>query len=88
MSKHQDIAWLSGLVFIDRDFVKQADEEGLDKVFARCPYGDLSDDERATFAAAFKHPELREVVAAWWKAYDKAREAGDIPQVREVWYPY
>ncbi len=88
MSKHQDIAWLSGLVFIDRDFVKRADEEGLDKVFARCPYGDLTESERETFTAAFKHSELREVVATWWKAYDKAREAGEIPQTRAPWSPY
>lgn len=88
MAKHQDITWLSGLVFIDRNFVKRAEEEGLEKIFEQCPYGDLTESERETFAAAFKSKKLRKVVKKWWKVYDESREAGEVPEVRAVWSPY
>ena len=74
--KNQDIIWLAGQVFLWRDF---ADKE-LKSVFNECPYGDLTQEQQATFEAAFNHPRLRQVVEEWWAAYDKARDAGEIPQ--------
>ncbi len=85
---YQDIAWLAGLVFLDRHFVALVDEHGLETLAAECPYGDLATDEWATFTAAFNHPKLRQVVTLWWQEYDAAREAGEIPQPQEPWSPY
>ena len=81
----EDITWLAGQVFLWRDFVKETDERGLRAVFTACPYGDLHCKQRATFTAAFYHPRLREVVAQWWRVYDEARSAGEIPQAGD-WY--
>ena len=85
LKEHQDILWLAGQAFLSRDFVKEAEDKGLEAVFAMCPYGDLSGDEKTLFEAAFKHPRLREVVALWWKTYDEARASGDIPGVKAYW---
>lgn len=80
MSKeYQDIIWLAGQVFLSRDFVKTTDEKGLETLFAECPYGDLTDEQRAAFQAAFRNPRLRTVVEQWWEAYDQARAQGEIP---------
>jgi hypothetical protein len=80
MSKgFQDITWLAGQVFLFRDFVKEADEKGLDAVFKECPYGDLTGEQRAAFKAAFHNPRLRKVVEQWWATYDEARAADEIP---------
>jgi hypothetical protein len=87
MAKYQDIIWLAGLILLRRDFVKEADEKGLEAILKECPYGDLTGDQRATFEAAFRHPRLREEVERWWAAYDAARAAGEIPEVREYWEP-
>jgi hypothetical protein len=87
MSKgYQDIIWLAGRIFLRRDFVEQADEKGLDAIFAECPYGDLDDDQRAAFEAAFHSPRLRKVVEQWWVAYDEAQDAGEV-QPLGVWEP-
>lgn len=82
---HQDALWLAGQVFLWRDFVKEAEKKGLDEVFEMCPYGDLTEDEKALFAAAFKHPKLRAVVEQWWETYDAARESGALPEVKTYW---
>jgi len=80
MSKgYQDVTWLAGQVFLFRNFVKETDEKGLEALFAECPYGDLNDEQRAAFKAAFHNPRLRQVVEQWWATYDKAQDAGEIP---------
>ena len=79
LTGHQDILWLAGQVFLFRDFIKEADAQGLEAIFAQCPYGDLTDEEKATFTAAFNDPKLRKVVKKWWKTYDEGRETGAIP---------
>ncbi len=84
MSQYQDISWLAGQVFLYRDFVENAEEQGLETVFKACPYGDLTEDQKATFEAAFNNPDLREVVKRWWTAYDTARTAGAVPKA-EPW---
>jgi hypothetical protein len=78
--EYQDIIWLAGQVFLSRDFVKTTDERGLETLFAECPYGDLTDEQRAAFRAAFQNPRLRAVVEQWWGAYDRARADGEIPE--------
>lgn len=83
---HQDILWLAGQVFLSRDFVKEIETKGLDEIFAACPYGDLTADEKATFTAAFKDKKLRDIVARWWKTYDEERATGIVPQVGSFWY--
>ncbi len=79
--KHQDIIWLAGQVFLFRDFVDRAEGKGLDAVMDECPYGDLTEQERQAFKAAFENPRLREVVKQWWTAYDEARQAGELEGV-------
>jgi len=85
LKHHQDILWLAGHVLLSRDFVEEAEAKGLEAIFEQCPYGDLTEDEKEVFAAAFKHPDLRKVVRHWWHSYDEARSAGDIPRVRSYW---
>jgi hypothetical protein len=75
---YQDILWLAGQVFLVRDFVKTTDARSLETLLAECPYGDLSDEQRAGFQAAFHNPRLRQVVEQWWVAYDAARAAGEL----------
>ena len=86
LKDHQDILWLAGQVFLSRDFVKEAEASGLDAIFAQCPYGDLTEGEKATFKAAFEDKQLQKIVKRWWKVYDEEREAGVVPQVGEFWY--
>lgn len=82
---YQDILWASGQVFLFRDFVEFGDTWGLDAIFAACPYGDLDDGQRQTFAACFHSPRLREIVAQWWQVYDEERSTGKIPSVGVIW---
>ncbi|HOT90177.1 MAG TPA: hypothetical protein PLJ78_02335 [Anaerolineae bacterium] len=82
---HQDMLWLAGQVFLSRNFVKEAEEQGLDAIFAACPYGDLTEQEKAAFASAFEDKELRKVVKKWWKAYDEEREAGSVAKIGDFW---
>ncbi len=82
---HQDILWLAGQVFLSRDFVKEAEEMGLEAVFTLCPYGDLTEEEKATFTAAFEQKKLRKVVKKWWQQYDEGREEGAIPKAADFW---
>ena len=86
LKEHQDILWLAGQVFLCRDFVKEAAADGLDAIFKQCPYGDLTEDEKATFKAAFEDMRLRGLVEQWWKTYDKARADGAVPKAGEFWY--
>ena len=86
LKEHQDILWLTGQVFLSRDFVKEAEEKGLDAIFAACPYGDLTESEKATFKAAFENESLKKVVKKWWKAYDEQRKAGVVPKSGNYWY--
>ncbi len=77
---HQDILWLAGQVLLDRNFIQEAEEKGLDAIFKEAPYGDLTEEEKATFRAAFEEKELRQVVEKWWSKYDEKREIGILPQ--------
>ncbi len=82
---HQDILWLAGQVFLSRDFLQEADEKGLQAMFEACPYGDLTEQEKATFKSAFEDPKLRKLVKKWWKSYDEEREAGIVMKVGTYW---
>ena len=84
---HQDILWLAGQVFLSRNFVEEAEAKGLDAIFAACPYGDLTEAEKATFTAAFKDKKLRQIVEKWWKEYDEERETGIVPKAGQYWAP-
>ena len=81
----QDILWISGQVFLFRDFVANAEAQGLDAAFDSCPYGDLDARQRATFTACFHNPRLREVVAQWWAAYDEERAKDNVPSTGHYW---
>jgi hypothetical protein len=81
----QDIAHIAGLVFIKRGFVDQAAAR-TDAIKAECHFGDLTDDQLATFEACIHHPKLREIINQWWTTYDAARAAGEIPPVA-AWGP-
>lgn len=76
---HQDILWLSGQVFLSRHFIEEVEAQGLETIFAQCPYGDLTEEEKATFTAAFKDAKLHKLVEKWWKTYDEGRASGEIP---------
>ncbi|MEJ5309797.1 MAG: hypothetical protein WHX52_08500 [Anaerolineae bacterium] len=82
---HQDMLWLAGQVLLSRNFVKEAEERGLDAVFAACPYGDLTEQEKAAFGSAFENKELRKVVEQWWKVYDEEREKGAVVKAGMFW---
>lgn len=82
---HQDMLWLAGQVLLSRNFVKEAEEQGLDAVFAACPYGDLTEEEMAAFHSAFKDEQLQEVVERWWKVYNEGREEGRIKKIGPFW---
>lgn len=82
---HQDMLWLAGQVFLCRDFVKEVLTEGFEAIFAACPYGDLTEQEKVAFRSAFEDKPLQEVVERWWKVYDEEREAGRIRQAGNYW---
>lgn len=85
LKSHQDMLWLAGQVFLSRNFVKEVEAEGLEAIFAACPYGDLTEEERAAFRSAFEDKQLRKVVKKWWKAYDEEREAGIVLKAGKFW---
>ncbi len=82
---HQDMLWLTGQVLLSRNFVKEAEEQGLDAVFKACPYGDLTAEEKAAFQSAFEDGALRKVIKKWWKTYDEEREAGVVTKASSFW---
>jgi hypothetical protein len=82
---HQDMLWLAGQVLLSRNFVKEAEEQGLDAIFAACPYGDLTEQEKAAFSSAFEDKQLRKVVKRWWKVYDEERDTGVIVKAGNYW---
>lgn len=85
LKNHQDMLWLAGQVFLSRNFVKEVEVNGFDAVFAACPYGDLTEQEKTAFCSAFKNERLRQVVERWWQVYDEEREAGAIPKAGSFW---
>jgi len=85
LKKHQDILWLAGQVLLSRNFVAEAEADGLDSLFPLCPYGDLTAQEKATFRSAFESGRLRHVVEQWWNVYDEERQAGVVLQMKEYW---
>ncbi|HQE92703.1 MAG TPA: hypothetical protein PLH19_08045 [Anaerolineae bacterium] len=82
---HQDMLWLAGQVFLSRNFVKEVEAQGLEAVFATCPYGDLTEQEKAAFRSAFEDQQLQKVVKKWWKVYDEEREAGVVTKSGRYW---
>lgn len=87
MKGYDTMLWLAGKVFLDRDFVRKLDEEGLDKILLDCPYDDLSDDQRQTFLDTFNNQVMRALVALWWASYDELREMGVIAGTNSPWIP-
>jgi len=85
LTEHQDILWLAGQVLLSRDFIAEMEAHGLEHLFPLCPYGDLTEQEKVTYASAFKNARLRQVVEQWWTVYDEERQAGAIPQVTDYW---
>ncbi len=80
----QDITRLAGLIFLKRGFAEAAAKDP--QVFlAECVYGDLTKKQQATFEAALHNPTLKQAVKAWWKKYDAARAAGEVPKA-SPWY--
>jgi hypothetical protein len=84
---YQDITWLAGQVFLEREFVRTIEEQGFEAIYKTCPYGDLTSDQRATFEATFNDWRMRMLVRLWWIAYDYLRRRGKIPGVRGPWQP-
>ncbi|HOU14876.1 MAG TPA: hypothetical protein PKZ84_17345 [Anaerolineae bacterium] len=82
---HQDMLWLAGQVFLSRNFVQEAEAQGLETVFAACPYGDLTEEEKAAFLSAFKNKRLQHVVKSWWHIYDEERESGVVIKAGTFW---
>lgn len=85
LKKHQDILWLAGQVLLSRNFVAEAGAHGLDSLFLKCPYGDLTEQERAAFRSAFENVRLCAVIEQWWTVYDEERQAGTLLQAGEIW---
>jgi hypothetical protein len=85
LKEHQDILWLAGQVLLSRNFVAEVEVHGLERLFSRCPYGDLTEQEKATYASAFKNKRLRQVIEQWWAVYDEERQAGVISHVTDYW---
>ena len=52
--------------------------KGLEAIFAACPYGDLTEEEKAAFRDAFENKQLQKVVKRWWKVYDEEREKNRV----------
>jgi hypothetical protein len=82
---HQDMLWLAGQVFICRDFVSEVEAQGFEAIFAACPYGDLTEQEKAAFRSAFKDKKLRKVVDSWWKVYDEERATDKVVRAGNFW---
>ena len=82
---HQDMLWLAGQVFLYRDFVKEVKAAGFETIFAACPYGDLTEEEKAAFRSAFEDKQLQKVVERWWKVYDEEREEGRVRKAGNYW---
>jgi hypothetical protein len=85
LKNHQDMLWLAGQVFLCRDFVEEVEAQGFEVIFAACPYGDLTSQEKAAFRSAFENKQLRKVVESWWKVYDEEREEGGIVKAGNYW---
>jgi hypothetical protein len=85
LKKHQDILWLAGQVLLSRNFVTEVETHNLESIFALCPYGDLTEQEKTVFRSAFKDEKLRHVIEQWWAVYDEERQAGIVPQVEQLW---
>lgn len=85
LEKHQDILWLAGQVLLSRNFVAEAEAIGLEGFFLKCPYDDLTEQEKAAFRSAFADARLRQVIKQWWSVYDEERQTGAILQAAEIW---
>lgn len=84
---YQDIIWLAGRIFTDRQFMDRVEQDGFEAIYAQCPYGDLSDDQKKTFRDTFDRWEMRLLVRIWWVVYDHLRRHGKIAAASEPWRP-
>lgn len=75
---YQDILYFIGLTFGKRGLVEEVDSTGIEALFDKAPYGDLIEDQKAVFEAAFEHPLVRQHIAMWWVIYDHLKEIGNI----------
>jgi len=85
---YQDIIELTSLVFIQRHFLEDILEKGLDPLLEEIQAsGDLTAEQKATFEACIHNPRLQAVIKEWWTVYDEDRADGTIPAVRDPWVP-
>jgi hypothetical protein len=88
MPGYQDIIWLGGQVFENDEFVDRIENEGFDAIYAECPYGDLTNDQKARFEATFNRWEMKLIVRIWWVVYKHLRKHGKITgQLSAPWRP-
>lgn len=89
MKGYETINWLVAGVMLKRDFALKIEVCGLDQALEKCPYDDLTDEQRGTFEAAMKQPILKAIVRTWWLAYDNLRDSGAIPpaSTKSPWWP-
>ncbi len=83
---YQDILYLIGLTYGRRDLVEEVDNTGIEALFAKAPYGDLTEDQKATFEAAFEHSLVRQHIATWWVIYDHLQDTEVISPL-QFWDP-
>lgn len=84
---YQDIIWLAGKVFIDEGFVDTIEEEGFEAVYSKCPYGDLTGDQKQVFEDVFNRWEARLLVRIWWLVYRYLRKYRGVSAASSPWRP-
>lgn len=83
---------LAGRCLVQRGFAEKMAEQGA-KATAEALHdgdvGDLTDEQVAAMDAAAAQPRMREIIQAWWAAYDELREKGLIPDAatESPWLP-
>lgn len=84
---YYDILYLIGLAFGKRDLIEVVERiGGIDELFKKVPHGDLNEEQKAAYRAAFEHPRVRAYVAQWWPLYDELRATDEIPGP-QAWQP-
>lgn len=87
---HVDLCTLAGMPFVFRDIARQAPSDVVaDYEADELSTGDLTEEERAAYIAAFLNERLRKIHDQWWQVYDEERAAGRIPDPspRGTWEP-
>jgi len=83
---YQDILYLIGLTYGQRDLVEEVDSSGIEALFARAPYDDLTEDQKTAFQAAFEHSLVRQHIDTWWVIYDHLQDI-DVISPLQFWDP-